>query len=325
MSVRVGVIGLGIAGRRHLDAYAQHPNVDVAAVADIDRTIGAKVADEMAVRYCADYEDLLRLDLDAVSICVPHARLGPIAIQSAEYGRHILLEKPMATSVAQADEIIRACRDHDVLLMVGFVHRFRDEVMRAKQLLRDELIGAPYFVVDRFHSGGDSIAPSWIWDRRISGGGVLFYNGVHSIDRLRWLMGSEIARIAAVARSLAHQIDVEDVVVANAEFDNGVVACLIQNFAPHTAGNRWETEFFGPRGVLRITTGSGVQVVSETGSDEYRVADDRRFVREIEAFVQSVEERSLPPIGGQDGRAALAVVEAIYRSSSLGGTWVSVA
>jgi UDP-N-acetylglucosamine 3-dehydrogenase len=322
--LRVGVVGLGIAGGRHLAAYASDRRVQITAVSDVDRSRGEDAAERFGASYYHDYEELLESDVDAVSVCVPHSLLAPVAVRSAQRGKHVLLEKPMATSVAEADSVIAAFEEWDTLLMVGFVHRFRDEALRAKEALRQGAIGEPYLVIDRSSIGGDSLAPAWIWDPAQSGGGVLFYSGVHSVDRVRWLAEDEVAGLTATTARLAHVADVEDYAVGTMRFGRGLMATFIQNFTPLAAGSRWDTEVYGSEGSLFMRTGVGFEIHTQGGKTEHKATDDLRFLRQAQEFVSSIAESRAPCVGGADGRAALAVVEAMYRSSEGDQGWVSL-
>ncbi len=323
--MKVGVVGLGIAGQRHLEAYAADPRVAIDAVADLNRELGQEVAGRFGASYFENFLDLLETDLEAVSVCVPHALLADIARLSAEQGKHILLEKPMATSVREAKRVVRSAEDNGVRLMVGYVHRFREEITRARDLLSEGRIGAPQLVVERSAMGGDERAPAWIWDRQQSGGGVLMYNGVHSIDRLLWLLDRPVERVRATARTLTHEPSVEDALIATMEFSGGALANLVAAFPPYSHGGHWNTEIYGARGVLSIATGERLEVHTREGRHSFVPGEESRFQREIGEFLSAIEEGRPPLPGGTDGLRVLEVVEAAYISAAEGGEWVKVA
>lgn len=323
-TLRAGVIGLGIAGQRHLASYAARPDVHIAAVCDLQQDLARKTSEQYGAPWFVDYRELLSQELDAVSICLPHSLLAQAAIAAASMGVHTLLEKPMATSVQQAVAVSNAFRDSESHAMVGYVHRFRDEVMRARELIQAGAIGTPYLIVDQSSLGGDELAPDWIWNRELSGGGVLMYNGVHSLDRLLWLTGADPLRVSAQAKTLTHATDVEDVLLASIELATDQVAQLMIHFPNAADGGHWSTDLYGPEGRLSLQTGRGVQLTSISGKQSIASEDDRRFDREIEEFVEAIKAGREPSPNHTHGIRILQVVEAIYQSAASDGDWVDV-
>ena len=132
--VRIGIAGAGIAGRRHGEAFARHPGAAVAAVADVDPDRGREAASRFGARCFADYREMLRAGIDAV-VSLPHALHLACAEDAARAGIHILMEKPLATTLEDARAIVAAADRARVRLMLGYVHRFRPEVEAARRLI----------------------------------------------------------------------------------------------------------------------------------------------------------------------------------------------
>lgn len=310
--MRIGLIGAGQVAARHAAAYAACPDARVVAVAEPDRARGERMASDCGARWVASAEELLALGVDAVSICVPHDQHLDIALQAAEQGVHLLLEKPIANTLEEADAIVAAVRRAGVRLMICFVHRFRTEVQEAERLLRAGAIGEPVIALDRFCSLGGPHPPAWVWSREHAGGGVLMYGGIHAIDRMLWLVGREPT---VEASRLHHSFgfgDVEDGLVAVLRFAGGATGTLVESSPPYGRPGGWTTELFGTEGTLRIQTGAWVELTAADRSLTIKTSDDRHFERMIAEFVDAVRTGREPSVTGGDGRDALAVALSIY-------------
>jgi predicted dehydrogenase len=319
--VRVGLIGLGVAGQRHAAAFKKIDDV-VLAAADPAPAAPA-VASDLGIRLYPAYTDMVAAEsLDAVVISLPHSMLAEAAIACARQGLHVLVEKPMALTLHDADAVLDAARSARVRLMVNFVHRFRAEYRQAKALLAGGVIGRPAIVLDSMTSG-HSVMPGWVWDRMISGGGMMMYNGVHSIDRLAWLAGSPIRRVSAAAGTFSHPVEVEDNLVGTVEFANGTLGVAIQHKSDTTATlGGWDTTIWGTRGTIKIS-GGVLDVASDKERTRTEVKDDDRFAGAAREFVAAIRDGRDPSPGGEDGRRALEAVLGLYEAA-MGNRTVSL-
>jgi predicted dehydrogenase len=312
--LRVGLIGAGQVAERHAAAFAACPEASVTAVADPDRARGERLAAECEARWLASAGELLASGVDAVVVCVPHDLHLEVAVAAAERGAHILLEKPIANTLDEADAILAAVERAGVRLMIGFVHRFRTEALEAARLLREGAIGEPAIVLDRFCSLGGPHPPAWVWSRARAGGGVLMYGGIHAIDRLLWLLSDEVVSTAAQLHRSYGYGDVEDGLVAMLRFSRGASATLVESSPPYGRPGGWATDVFGTEGAIRIQTGEWVEHTSAAGTQTVMSGDDRHFERQAAEFVTALREDREPSVTGHDGRAALAAALEIYRS-----------
>lgn len=316
--MRIGIIGAGIAGRRHAEAFAQHPGATVAAVAEIDEQRGRELAATFGARAFRDYRDLLAAGIDAVVICLPHHLHLACAREAAQSGAHILMEKPLATTLDDAHAIFQAAAAAGVTFMMGYVHRFRPEVEAAHRLIAEGRLGRPVTVLDRFMSGGIHDTPAWVWNRSMAGGGVLMYGGVHAIDRLRWLLGDEVTEVFAKTAAYSSPSEVEDGVCALLTFASGASALLYENAPAYGRLGGWVTEIFGTEGALVITTGTGLEYRGASGSTRWNYEEDVRFARQAAEFVAAIRQHRPPAVTGDDGLRGLEVALAIYRSAATG-------
>ncbi|MDR7467996.1 MAG: Gfo/Idh/MocA family oxidoreductase [Armatimonadota bacterium] len=312
MTIRHGVIGAGQAGAQHARAVARSPQATLAWIADPVVEHGAPLAAELGTTHYTDYRAGLG-QVETVSICVPHAALSRTALEAIAAGCHVLLEKPMATSLTDADAVIAAASTAGVVLMVGFVHRYRQEVRRAFQLLRDGAVGTPVFLADYGVGGGQERWPAWV-QRAEAGGGLLLYTEVHRIDRARWLLGEEVTAVWGSLGAFLPGSDVESSVAALLHFPRGVRASLVYHYHQIALPFRWETEVHGTDGMLRIITGRGLEIATAGRTWWEDAPAEGHFDAELAAFLNAVagEPGDLPT--GLDGREALRIARAIADS-----------
>ena len=319
--MRVGIVGAGQVAVRHAAAYGAHPDAAVVAVAEPLRERGEALAAAHRARWFASLDELLAAGgVDALSICVPH-HVHRDAVERACHARvHVLLEKPIANTLEDADAILERAAAAGIVLMLGFVHRFRSEVLHAKEVLERGAIGEPFSLLDRFCSLGGLHPPAWVWDRAAAGGGVLMYGGIHAVDRLRWLLGHEVLAVTARTHEAYGFGDVEDGLVALLDLEGGTTATLFEHSPPFGRPGGWSTEVFGTEGAVRIQTGEWVELTTAAGTTRVDAADELHFEREIAEFVAAVAEGREPSVPGEAGRASLAVALAAYASAESSAT-----
>ncbi len=321
--LRMGLIGGGNIARAHVRAHRDLGLCDLVAVAETDRERGPRLAGEMGADWHADWTDLLaRRDVDAVTICLPHAFHAAAAIDAARAGKQILCEKPIATSLADADAMIAAARAAGVRLMVGHTHRFRKEHRVALELLRGGRIGRVHYARDIILAGREAIAAlGWRSVTALNGGGVMMDNGIHAADRLLWWMGSEATWVTARLHHATEIVEDEDLGVALIGFANGASAILEESFAVPADQSYCDATFFGSEGLLRVTTWGGIGY-SRFGEPWREVPIPESglngFEAEIAEFVAAIREEREPSVTGEDGRRALALIQAIYASARSG-------
>ena len=263
----------------------------------------------------ATLERLLSGRPEAVVVALPHVYLADAAHQAMNAGAHILLEKPMATSLEDAMRVVNRARALKRWVMVSFVHRFRPDVAAARDLIARGEIGRPVFLTDIMASGASEMPP-WVWDRARAGGGMMLYNGIHQVDRARFLLGEEVDTVRAEVRALAHDVDTEDTVAALLGFRSGAVGVVAQHKAPAAALAGWETEVFGTKGSLRIRTGQELSWVSGGAVTTLPGAPEDRFSGAASEFVAAIREDRAPSPAGEDGVAALAIVLRMYADAA---------
>ncbi len=330
-AVNVCVVGLGRAGMVHAVNFQRNvPGAALAAVVEADREVlEARAEDlEVSARFTGIREALDGARVDAVCITTPTFTHAEIAVAAAWAGKHVLCEKPMALTLAEADRMIEAAASSGVVLQIGFMRRFDPAFREARQLVADGRIGKP--MVIRSLTRGPGLPPRWAWDPRRSNGMLAEVNS-HDFDTVRWMAGSEVARVYAET-SAAKRPDLlrefpgfYDSAVVTLRMVDGALA-MIDGGCPVDYGYDARLEVLGTEGVLQVgelrgsavllcTRESGVQSTPfASWRDRFREA----YVAEAAHFIRCIRAEEQPLATGLDGRKALEATLAANLSSRLG-------
>ncbi len=294
----------------------------IVAVADADPSRACQAAARCGATPFQDWRQVIETvsDLDAVVVALPHHLHREAGCMAAAYGLHILLEKPMATTVQDGHQIVAACEQAGVMLMIGYVHRFRAEAIQAQQWIRAGYIGVPVNGTETIASPRGPHLGAWVNAPDQAGGGVLFYTGVHALDRLLWLVDAPLRHVQAAVRSYTSSAPVEEAIAALLEFANGAVATLAVNGPTYPCGaTGWRSEIYGTAGVIRIQARQTVEIASSRLVQQKDVRDvaiahgeHYNFRRQAQAFVEAIRQGQPSPITGQTGLAVLAACAAVY-------------
>lgn len=248
-------VGAGVLGM-HRPALSLD-TVEIVGASDVNATLGQKNADELSCPFFADYKEMLTATKpDVAVILVPHPFHATIAVDCLNAGTHVLVEKPMAVQLSEADAMIAAAKKNKRLLAVSFQQRFRPEVRVAYELLCTGSLGKLQHVdmyVNWFRTRAYFQSASWRATWRGEGGGVLMNQGIHDLDVLCYLLGSP-RRLNAWTRTRLHSIEVEDTVQAMLEWEDGCLGSFHTSTAE--AGRKDYLELIGTNGTLRVTPGN---------------------------------------------------------------------
>lgn len=334
--VRVGIVGAGKMGRTHIDALKDVTLGEAVAVNDPANL--PEVGPGLAGEYGLDYEESLeslvsRDDIHAVIVTTPHALHADHAIAALEAGKHVLVEKPLEVTLEKCDAIIRTAERAGRRLMVAQSHRYWEGDAISKRLLDDGAIGRLLMCRDTLATPGyrrPDPRRAWFTDLDLYGPGGLIAWGVHNIDRLRWWFDSEAEYV--FSRSYSLRTEVPGDVTSNMVmigFRNGGSAHLIYSEAlppPGWKGFSCAAELVGEKGLMEVDPYNKVKVVRdgasqwETVYDHAAVEDPRQkaFADEVRDFIACIVNDTPPPVSGEDGRAAVEIALAAYRSSNTG-------
>jgi len=263
-TLKVGVIGLGFFGSRHARIYADHPAAELIAVCDRDPARVRLAAEETGARGFEDFRALLTLPgIDAVSICLPDRLHEDAAIASAEAGKTILLEKPLAHESGAARRILAAVEKNGARMMVGHILRFDPRYVQTFHAAAPERLGTPLHVRAK-RNGIRSTAK-----RLGSSSSILFYMGVHDVDAMQWIARSRIHRVYAQKVEVLGNGN-EDALYAVVNFQNGAIGSIDYSWAWPDGlmnGFRSSLEIVGTKAAAYLDcTEQGLYVVEDGGT-----------------------------------------------------------
>jgi predicted dehydrogenase len=319
VTARIAVIGCGaIARRAHIPAFAR-VGAEVVALSSRTRASAEAARDEHGSGDVVnDWRDLLtRDDVDAVDICTPNALHAEMAVAAVAAGKHVLVEKPIARTVAEADAMVAAARHAGVLLVTAHNLRFAAPFVAARDAVAKGAVGTVTGVRAGFgHSGPRAWSPSsdWFFDPALAGGGALIDLGIHMADLLRAVVHDEVVEVSALLRGQPGQV--EESATAALRFAGETVGTLQASWIVHP-GPDLQLTVFGTDGTLHFDPARSLQLRPASG-DAYAVTLPTSVPDLYAEFVSAVSGDGAPSVTGNDGRAALAIVEAAYRSASSG-------
>jgi predicted dehydrogenase len=331
--LRIALLGSGYMGRSYAECISKYnTRARLAAISGGRRAPG--LAADYGVAYEPTYADLLaRPDVDAVLVATPHADHRDQVIQAAEHGKHVLVEKPMATTVADCDTMIAACQRAGVVLEVIQTLRFRGTPARAKQLIDAGRIGAVRMIRGQSLVRDYAVAAG-SWPALPEHGGAFLDMGVHNFDIMRFWSGSEARRVFAHTTTYGDSPYPWLSAMVQIVFANGVVA---QQWTSHETPAQSLTDsqhryvVVGTTGALEIdgygklllSTPEQTELIWEQPAFDFvnRPLDPARleaFYTQLQTFIDDVLDGRPPTVSGAEGRAAVEIVEAAQRSSETG-------
>lgn len=333
--LRIGMIGCGEIAVQTARGIAAAGNAEIAFAMDVHETVARDLGETYQVPWTTRVEDLLASpSVDAVYVAVPHYLHAPLTVQALQAGKQVLVEKPIATTLEDADTMIRTAREAGLVLSVAFQAQVDPAMQRVRQIIADGVIGE--VVGTRIVLRSDKPASYWQsgysgrvqTDWRVSkskaGGGVLIMNTIHDLNTLRFLTGLEVTRVYAEYDTFSTPVEVEDCVALTYRYANGAIGTLeagsaIRGRDPLREVNR----IYGQTGQILLESPPRIFVTAAvagfpTGEwqalpvPERERGADRRAI--IEGFARAVLDGAVPPVRGEDGRAALEIVLAAYQS-----------
>ncbi|MEZ4671732.1 MAG: Gfo/Idh/MocA family oxidoreductase [Anaerolineae bacterium] len=320
----IGIIGAGSYGESHAQALAEVTNAKLVAASRTNVSALDAFVQKFGGRGYADYRDLLADDsVAAVVIATPHHLHTEIAIAAAHAGKHILLEKPMAPSLAECDAIIAAACQAGVKLMVGHVNRFARPYLVAKELIESGEMGQVVqgtATMQKFWF--EPNRREWHLDRE-HGGGVWMTVGIHPLDRLTWLIDSAVTTVSAQFGTYFHSMAADDTGMVFLRYENGAAGNVIST-GYSVGAPKHTTELTCTIGTLIVDYASGVQIGR---NDQWRVIPEsgpsgswmqEALANEWRAFVKAIQSDSEPPVSGAVAREIMKVVFAAEASSAQG-------
>lgn len=326
--INICMVGAGRVGKLHFGTIARFiPNARITALVDPATAMLNETGDEFDIehRFTSLEEALDKAKVDAVIITTPTFTHRHLAVMAGESGKHVFLEKPMAITLGECDEIMAATEQRGLVLQIGFMRRFEPEFVTAAQRIHAGEIGEPMLVKSLTH--GPGLPPDWANDIKRSNGMLAEVNS-HDLDCMRWLMGSNINRVyveTANFKGDERGVTAEhfyDNMIANIKFESGALGS-ISGICPCDYGYDARVEIVGKKGIMQIGSMQGMDVVICIDREEglvtpiYKRWPERfawGYIHEIQHFVQCIESGAPAKVNGEDGRWAVAGVLAGTKS-----------
>ena len=333
MKYQIGVIGAGsIARKRHLPELLDNPHVRIAAVCDTVLERAEEMTEIYGGKASSDYRDLLALKgLDAVIVCATNTTHAEMTIAALQAGKHVLCEKPMATTLPAARAMIEAAEQSGKFLMIAHNQRLAPACVKAGEILQSGKLGKVLTFQTVFgHPGSEYWAidagRTWFYERQVAGLGVMSDLGIHKIDLVHWLLDDDFSEAAAMAGTLnkvnaaGALIDVEDNALCLLRTKRGVMGTVTVSWTYQKEDN--STIFYCEKGVLRIYAHPDYQLIvdySNTEGEYHKVGEIPTNVKQVKSgivdlFVDCLVNNRKPEISGEEGYKALETVMACFEA-----------
>jgi len=333
--LKLAVVGAGGIAQRNAAEAVQSGAAAVVGVFDVNFKVARDMATRLGVRTFNSYAEALGAPgVEAVLLSVPHHLHKEMTLQAAAAGKHVLLEKPMATTLADADEIIAGCRRAGVVLTVNYSFRYLPKIQKARELVQGGALGdivgvqvvSHQFKDMGYWMGARSNSPDdWRASRKKSGGGFLIMNVCHTIDYLYFITGLAATRVYSEYATLGSPGDVEDIVGLTCRWGDRAIGTISASSIMRGV-DQGEERIWGTKGTLIL----GAETLSFwstrpiDGRRPGQLHTYKRFTKVswtaewVRRFVTAIRTGSEPDVTARDGWSNLAFIETAYRSLEAG-------
>jgi len=335
---KVAILGAGFITDIHMESYHRFiPEAEVVAVYARNLDKAKAFAEKYDIAQWFDDIDKLIAEsgCEVVDICLPNYQHAIATIKAAKAGKHIIIEKPLAVTLEEADEMIAVCKANNVKLMYAEELCFAPKYERARQLVKDGAVGEVFMLKQgEKHSGPHS---DWFYDINLAGGGVIMDMGCHALGWFRWMLNhAQVSNVYATMSTVFHKgrTKGEDNSVIIVEFENGVTAVAENSWAKHggmddrceiygTGGVIYADLFMGNAAVTYSREGYGYAMEKADTSKGwsftiFEEAFNQGYPHELKHFIDCVRHDKTPLVTGEDGRAVLEIIYAAYASAGQG-------
>jgi predicted dehydrogenase len=325
---RISIVGLGsIAQTIHLPILSKFPDVEIVAVCDVDRAKAQFVADKFKVRrYYNNFEKMLAIeqDLDGIDICTPTILHKDMAIAALTEKNNILIEKPLARTSIEAEEIAVAAKKFHQTLMVGMNNRFRPDTMILKSFIEDKALGKLFYAKAGWFKKLNAES-AWLTKKTQSGGGVVLDLGIVMLDLAFWMMGfPEVQEVSATNYS-HHTKDVEDSSVAFLKMKNGSTLTIEASWSFESTSDFFYCDCFGTDGsgslnpfrIVKRVHDNLINVAPasiETPQSLYR----KSYENELKHWIGSLRGLHSIISNGDEAVQRMKIIDLIYKSAKRG-------
>jgi UDP-N-acetylglucosamine 3-dehydrogenase len=323
--IKIGIIGCGWISDSHIKGYANDERVKMVSFCDTDVARAIEKAGKFDAKYYTDYREMLsNEELDGVSVCTFANIHRDIVIEAFNNGVNVLCEKPLASNVEDAQEMVKMGGKSNLILMAAFVYRFHEAVIKAKQLIEEGKLGKILMFRSRFAREFKGGGRTWFGKREPGGGGNLVDSSIHSVDIFRFVIG-EIENVSARVSTYHSDFEVEDSGAILVQSTDGVIGCFEASWV--TPISESVIEIYGSQGSIIIDytfPSAGLMDFKSTevkyktkGSNSWTKVEligSDPFELETKHFVDCIANKKEPLVTGKDGLMALKVIKEAYRS-----------
>lgn len=337
----IGIIGCGkIAQVRHIPEYAAHPQAKLWGYYDLNQDRARELAEQYGGKVYPSWRDLLAdPDIHAVSVCAANNAHAEITIAALEAGKHVLCEKPMATTLEECEAMVAAAQKSGKYLMIGHNQRLAKAHAKARKLVEEGAIGDIVTFRTTFGHGGPetwSVDPgkaTWFFDKKKAAMGAMADLGIHKTDLIQFLTGQKVVETTAVVTTLDKKgpdgrlIGVDDNAVCIYRMSGGAVGTMTASWTYYGAEDN-STILYGTKGIMRIyddpaysikiTTADGENILYDI--DQIQTNDNQTKSGVIDLFMDSLVNGTPPEISGEEALSAMRAVFASIESSETGKT-----
>ena len=311
--IKIAIVGTGIIGVDHIKAISQVEDAKLCALCDVNEEVVKKLSEEYDVPYFTDYKDIPgNVEVDAVILNLPHFLHCESTVFFLENGINVLIEKPMANTVAECDKMIEAAKKNNKKLAVGHVQRFFDHNRKIKELANSGKLGKfCMYTETRNIDYFASWRPKWFLDKEKAGGGISMNYGAHAMDKLFYLLGAQNVKSSGNLANFKNDATIEGHAQFVVSFPEGSSAAITLDgygYVPATA------EYFFTNGSIRMFEGDGLkyQTNGEWIKLEKNPDAKNHMVFQIEEFCKFLKGEPSETPDGEYGRAVIAALEQLY-------------
>ncbi len=292
-------------GENHVRVYHKMEEANLMGVSDVSERALKKIEKKYGAKGYTDYCELLaNPEIEVVSVCVPTTFHHAVVMEAIRHKKHVLVEKPIAFTLTEAEEMIAAAKEAGVILATGHVERFNPAVQKAKELIDDGVIGD---IVSAFAKRVGPLPP------RIKDVGVSIDLAIHDLDIMNYLFEEEITQVYGTMNSSFDDSEFEDHAEIMVSFDNESTGIIEVNWL--TPYKRRELELTGTAGIISVDyIQQSIEVFGKFAQD-IEIVHEEPLKGELKSFLNSVVEEKEPVITGEDGLKALKMVIAANKSS----------
>jgi predicted dehydrogenase len=311
--IRYGIIGFGLFAEKTIaPAIKASPNSELVAIHKRSREAAETKARGLGITHAFDSAEALvnHPDVDAVFIVSANSAHCPETLAAARAGKHALVEKPMAMSVEEAEQMINACRSAGVRLMVGHMLRFSPLLIRIRELIRGKALGTPVSARADFVYDASVSHRGWLYDRKVAGGGPVFDIGVHCLDSLRFVLDDEAQETGSLLDPEPTECRTESTAIIQMRFAKGTLGSIFCSYAVPL--RRTFIEIIGSEGAVsayNFTLGDRTTPLMIVGGKDGQTTDERieqiaipnLYVEEISHFSECIIHNREPLLSGENG------------------------